>query len=739
MRRHLVVPSGITLGRRHDVLQAAFGWDDDHLHCFDVRGVRYERVRPDAWGPVFGDPPRDEDRTPLHRVAARPGDVIEYTYDFGDDWRHRIEVERVGPAVPGQQYPACTDGAGLPPEEDLGTPRKGRFDDRSRTRLNQRLRREGAVDGRDLRPAYASPDPAFAGLFPDLVDDSGDCPCGCGETLDADPPPLPMTRPVDVRDLARLAAGSLLVHRAVTLTRWLGDGRAVTPSRLPRPADAVRAVAELGLVGQSSEPQRRAVPATEPQLDDAPEPAQAALFGTPAPETRTGPAVDPDGRRIRSAKDLPHLHELWSACVVAGLIEIRGSHARPGAGLAIWTGPSSADDPERVARQQVESWCQLVAGALRARDDVVAGRRDQASSVRRQVLHLSLPLLYTTAHAPFPAGALTLTLAAIDQDDDLLTGPMLHLLPLVAVEVRRTLDFWLAAGALEPVALDPEQAARHEEALTEDLVGLVRDHHRRYGGGQADAERSVTDLVDTLSGGTVVRLTPLGRSALARILTAHGWPVPASGDRRDDAPEDLLDRLAGYLAQDAAEELADWVCAHGAAPLLRVIRSAGQPGGAGPARRETLGMVLPAAGPRIPGLDAALDAVSGDRWLDATVASVRHDLGTGPEPTTGQLLWLVVDTLSTLLDDPDDFAADVSASPLPRLLSRPGAMAAALALDHPAAPEVLHAAAPHLGDAELTRALRKAFNGRNGNPALRPSSSPAADRGVRPGGRRGRW
>ncbi|WP_446737773.1 plasmid pRiA4b ORF-3 family protein [Rhodoblastus sp. 17X3] len=43
-----------------------------------------------------------------------------YTYDFGDDWRHTILVEAVGPADPALDYPCFIDGANRAPPEDVG-------------------------------------------------------------------------------------------------------------------------------------------------------------------------------------------------------------------------------------------------------------------------------------------------------------------------------------------------------------------------------------------------------------------------------------------------------------------------------------------------------------------------------------------------------------------------------------------------------------------------------------------
>jgi len=39
--RRLLVPSTMTLGDLHLAIQAAMGWEDCHLHAFDIDGRRY--------------------------------------------------------------------------------------------------------------------------------------------------------------------------------------------------------------------------------------------------------------------------------------------------------------------------------------------------------------------------------------------------------------------------------------------------------------------------------------------------------------------------------------------------------------------------------------------------------------------------------------------------------------------------------------------------------------------------
>ena len=113
--RRVVVSSDSTLAELHDVLQAAFGWWDCHLHEFEFGRVRYGIDDGEGWG----DPPKDEQRAVLSRVAKK-GSSFVYVYDFGDDWRHKVVVEGIVEAVPGVSYPTCVGGRRACPPEDCG-------------------------------------------------------------------------------------------------------------------------------------------------------------------------------------------------------------------------------------------------------------------------------------------------------------------------------------------------------------------------------------------------------------------------------------------------------------------------------------------------------------------------------------------------------------------------------------------------------------------------------------------
>lgn len=117
--RRLQVPGAITLGALHDVLQTAFGWTDSHLHQF-VFGETYYGVR-DVDDPVWDPPLKDEAPVPL-ADALGGANRFAYEYDFGDDWEHRIVVEKVLAREAGVAYPRCLAGRRARPPEDCGGP-----------------------------------------------------------------------------------------------------------------------------------------------------------------------------------------------------------------------------------------------------------------------------------------------------------------------------------------------------------------------------------------------------------------------------------------------------------------------------------------------------------------------------------------------------------------------------------------------------------------------------------------
>lgn len=116
--RRVLVDGASTLDHLHEVIQAAFGWWGYHLHDFEDGRTRYAVPDPDDdWGP----PSRDERGTRLDSIAGE-GSKLTYTYDFGDNWRHRIVVEEILRPDASITVPACTGGRRACPPEDCGGP-----------------------------------------------------------------------------------------------------------------------------------------------------------------------------------------------------------------------------------------------------------------------------------------------------------------------------------------------------------------------------------------------------------------------------------------------------------------------------------------------------------------------------------------------------------------------------------------------------------------------------------------
>lgn len=114
--RRVVVPDNFTLGDLHHIIQIAMGWQNCHLHRFEIDGVNY----------TLGDAApemkmEDEDRAMLRDVLKQEQQTFLYEYDFGDSWFHRIAVEKIAPSESPKQGAVCLAGERAGPPEDCGS------------------------------------------------------------------------------------------------------------------------------------------------------------------------------------------------------------------------------------------------------------------------------------------------------------------------------------------------------------------------------------------------------------------------------------------------------------------------------------------------------------------------------------------------------------------------------------------------------------------------------------------
>ncbi|WP_322747346.1 MULTISPECIES: plasmid pRiA4b ORF-3 family protein [unclassified Frankia] len=99
--RRLEISSTSTLADLHNVIQAAFDWDDDHLWMFTTAYGKF------GCSPDLGD--RDPDEATIAQIAGE-GVTFRYLFDFGDDLDHDVIVEKVVPVTAGAAYPQCIGG-----------------------------------------------------------------------------------------------------------------------------------------------------------------------------------------------------------------------------------------------------------------------------------------------------------------------------------------------------------------------------------------------------------------------------------------------------------------------------------------------------------------------------------------------------------------------------------------------------------------------------------------------------
>jgi Fe-S-cluster formation regulator IscX/YfhJ len=121
--RRIEVPSTLSFFDLHSTIMDAMGWRDTHLHEFTI-GSPGDRASLRIGIPDDEFPDEGVEAgwsVPISRHVA-PGRSIDYIYDPGDGWEHRITCLAEAPASPATRYPRCIAGARACPPEDVGGP-----------------------------------------------------------------------------------------------------------------------------------------------------------------------------------------------------------------------------------------------------------------------------------------------------------------------------------------------------------------------------------------------------------------------------------------------------------------------------------------------------------------------------------------------------------------------------------------------------------------------------------------
>ena len=123
--RRIQTPSGYSFWDLHVAIQDAMGWQDRHLHEFQILDPKNRKQESigipddDDFGPAEVVPGWERS---VANYFSGENPVATYVYDFGDDWSHEVILEDAVPAMPRVGSPVCLDGGGACPPEDCGGP-----------------------------------------------------------------------------------------------------------------------------------------------------------------------------------------------------------------------------------------------------------------------------------------------------------------------------------------------------------------------------------------------------------------------------------------------------------------------------------------------------------------------------------------------------------------------------------------------------------------------------------------
>ncbi|MBU2854860.1 plasmid pRiA4b ORF-3 family protein [Acidithiobacillus ferriphilus] len=119
--RRIQISSTQTLWELHHAIQIAMGWSNCHMHEFIIKKIHYGETsdETDELGAFFGNEMREESEVILSEVIHSRSRFL-YVYDFGDDWRHIVKVEKTEEVKEPIACASVIEGGGNGPPEDVG-------------------------------------------------------------------------------------------------------------------------------------------------------------------------------------------------------------------------------------------------------------------------------------------------------------------------------------------------------------------------------------------------------------------------------------------------------------------------------------------------------------------------------------------------------------------------------------------------------------------------------------------
>ena len=97
--RRIIVPANITFKQFHFVIQSSFNWLTYHMYDFKIfdnsdEGKLIAMVTDNKDEYIDGEIKQYPENTPLTAFLPEYRRVL-YSYDYGDGWEHRCELEKV--------------------------------------------------------------------------------------------------------------------------------------------------------------------------------------------------------------------------------------------------------------------------------------------------------------------------------------------------------------------------------------------------------------------------------------------------------------------------------------------------------------------------------------------------------------------------------------------------------------------------------------------------------------------
>ena len=121
--RRIQVPESYTFWDLHVAIQDVFGWDDYHLHEFELMNPESGEIAAIGIPEGMGLFEREILAGWKQRISAwfsKDYRSALYTYDFGDEWEHIVKLEKILAREAKKKYPVCVAGKRACPPEDCG-------------------------------------------------------------------------------------------------------------------------------------------------------------------------------------------------------------------------------------------------------------------------------------------------------------------------------------------------------------------------------------------------------------------------------------------------------------------------------------------------------------------------------------------------------------------------------------------------------------------------------------------